>query len=174
MNKPLHILAGATLASALVATLPAHAGLLGGGSVGGALGGAGAIGPVGGALDGSLRGEGHLRAPSPRPVIDRTQHKIGVAKDTAVQTAGNVKDQAAATAAKRPAIGVDAAADGSAAGHVSKRVGSDSAIGASGAAEASTRKVGASAWGDGAASAETRNTSVNGSAGVSAGGSIKR
>ena len=159
MMKQAHLLAGATLVSAILATLPAHAGLLGG-SVGGALGAGGAIGPVGGAVNGSLHGDGALRTPSARPMIERTQDKATAAQDRAVQTTGTVKDKAAATAAHRPAVGLDAAANG--------------ALGMSNDTNASTRKAGASASADGGASAETRNRSIDASASGSTSGSITR
>ncbi|HUG24432.1 hypothetical protein [Piscinibacter sp.] len=115
MNNPRHTLAGTALAAAILASVfPAHAGLIGGsGSVGGGL--SGGIGPVGGALNGTLGGHGSLHAPSPRPVIDRTQERAGAAKDTATATVG-----AGASATGGSATGGSAAAGGSVSGSVKR------------------------------------------------------
>jgi hypothetical protein len=151
-----HMLAGATLATAVLGSVfPAHAGLLGGsGSVGGGLSGglSGGIGPVGGALNGTLSGQGTLQAPSPRPVIDRTQDKVSAVKDKAssmaADTRGAAEAKAGAAATHKPSVAVDG----------------------SGAAQATTQKAKASAAVE--AGAAAKGGSVE--AGGSAAGSIKR
>ncbi|TMH14132.1 MAG: hypothetical protein E6H65_00855, partial [Betaproteobacteria bacterium] len=88
MKHP-HLLAGATLATALLGlAFPAHAGLVGGsGGIGGGLGGG--FGPgIGGTLNGGLSGEGAITRPSPKPLVDKAQEKADAAKDKAASAQG--------------------------------------------------------------------------------------
>jgi hypothetical protein len=105
--KRISFIAAASIASALVLTSPAQAGLLGGsGSLGGGLGGTfgGGNGAIGGSLDGSL--SGRVTRPDTSRVNEaaqKTQDKTAAARDGAMQKAGEAKAAATAKAGETKA-----------------------------------------------------------------------
>ena len=170
MIKHRHILAGATVAVALMSSVvPAQAGLIGGAGGGltgnGGLGGG--IGPTGGSLGGSLNGQSTWRTPSAQPVVDKTQSTAAEAKEGAADKAAAAKDSAStkATAVKDTAAAKAAAAKDATTSKAAAA--KDTAVDKAGHAKdqlaAHKPNLSASGAADGGASSDGRTTSVNGS-----------
>jgi hypothetical protein len=157
MIKHRHMLAGATLVTALFGSaFPAHAGLIGG------------AGGIGVGLNGSLSGQGTLQTPPPRPVVDRAQDKADATKERAEDTAGAAKDRAAAARGRlQDAAQPQGSVSGSAAASAAKPALSTRGTGR---AEATTRKGGVAASAEGDAATDGRSTTAGGSAN----GSVQR